>query len=290
GTRIYYESVMGFIRNLHRTLLIPTVGKYIVGIASLFMVILMITGLRLWIPKHWKLIKERLSIKKGASFKRQNYDLHNSLGFYFSPFITLISMTGVAITFSNFIVLALFIVNFQSPQSIGDIIGKRSTYQASVDSQHIEEILSIAQADMPQAQIRGFQVPRDSVGAFNVNFVAEGQAVTGDHSFALYDQYTGDRLLNNENDFAKTAQSPLNWLTSIHYGTFGGMTTRILALLASLVAPILFVTGFIVWWGRWKKRNRQGADPNTPGMNVSEGTGKKKILKPIIPDKELLEV
>jgi len=269
GTRIYSKSVMGFIKELHRTLLIPTAGRYIVGIASLFLVILMITGLRLWIPKHWKLLKSRLTVKKGASFKRQNYDLHNSLGFYFSPFITLISMTGVAITFSNIIILTLFIVNFQSPQSIGDILGKQSVYQADKESKRIEEILTIAQADMPHAEIRGFSVPKDSAGGFTVNFVAEGEAVTGDHSFATFDQYTGERLLNTEKDFANTGKIPLNWLTSVHYGTFGGLPTRIVALLASLVAPVLFVTGFIIWWGRWKKRQRKSGDK----MNLTAGAG-----------------
>jgi uncharacterized iron-regulated membrane protein len=286
GTRIYDKSVMGFIRNLHRTLLIPEVGRYIVGIASLFMVILMITGLRLWIPKHWKLVRERLTIKKGASFKRQNYDLHNTLGFYFSPFITLISMTGVAITFSNLVVLALFIVNFQSPQSIGDILGKQSTYKADHGGIGLSHVLEIAQHDMPHARISGFSVPQDSVGAYTVNFLADGKAATGDFSFATYDQYTGERLLNTHKDFANTAKIPLNWLTSIHYGTFGGMPTRILALLASLVAPILFVTGFIVWWGRWKKRKGGNYDKDDM-LNHAESrqpTG-KKVAKPVIPKK-----
>lgn len=258
GTRIYSKTIMGFIKELHRTLLIPQAGRYIVGIASLFMVILMITGLRLWIPKHWKLLKSRLTVKKGASFKRQNYDLHNSLGFYFSPFITLISMTGVAITFSNIVILTLFIINFQSPQSIGEILGKQSIYQPNKESKQLEEILNIAQAEMTHAEIRGFSVPRDSAGGFTVNFVAKGEAVTGDHSFATFDQYSGEMLLNTEKDFANTGKIPLNWLTSIHYGTFGGMPTRIVALLASLVAPILFVSGFIIWWGRWKKRKKIG--------------------------------
>lgn len=256
GIRIYNNSVMGIIRSLHRTLLIPVVGKYIVGFSSLFMVILMITGLRLWIPNHWNMLKERLTVKKGASFKRQNYDLHNVLGFYFSPFITLISMTGVAITFANFVILALFIVNFQSPKSIGAILGKQSEIRTDIETMPIGKILEIAREDMPHAEIRGFSVPLDSAGAFRVNFVADGIAKTGDNSFSTYDQYTGKRLLNTHKDFANTGKLALNWLTTVHYGTFGGMPTRIIALLSSLVAPILFITGFIIWWGRWKKRKR----------------------------------
>ncbi len=268
GARIYQKSVMGFIRHLHRTLLIPKAGKYVVGLASLFMVILMITGLRLWVPKHWNMLKNRLTVKNGAGFKRKNYDWHNSLGFYFSPFITLIAMTGVAITFSNFVILTLFIINFQSPHSIGEIIGKKSIYAENTTPLAFKKILSKASSEMPSAEIRGFIVPRDSAGAFRVDFIEQGFAKTGDYSFALYDQYSGKRLLNTDKDFANTGKLPLNWLTSIHYGTFGGMPTRIIALLASIVAPILFITGFIIWWGRWKKRNNNSEKGSFDNKNL----------------------
>ena len=60
GSRIYKYSLMGVIRNLHRTLLIPFIGRYLVGLSSLFCVILMITGLRQWIPKKRKQLKNSL--------------------------------------------------------------------------------------------------------------------------------------------------------------------------------------------------------------------------------------
>ncbi|MEM7659631.1 MAG: PepSY-associated TM helix domain-containing protein, partial [Bacteroidota bacterium] len=122
GIRVYQESVMGFIRHLHRTLLIPPFGKYLVGIAAIICAILMITGLRLWIPKRWNSLKARLGVKWGGSAKRVNYDFHNSLGFYFSPMITLISLTGAMITFAQVVLLFLFLLNFQSPMSISEVL------------------------------------------------------------------------------------------------------------------------------------------------------------------------
>jgi uncharacterized iron-regulated membrane protein len=278
GTRVYQESVMGFIRHLHRTLLIPVAGKYIVGVASLVLVVLMITGLRLWIPKKWNKLKARLGVKRGASFKRQNYDWHNSLGFYFSPFITLIALTGAAITFSQFVILGLFLVSFEPPKSIESIIGQQSTYQAGKEPKAIDLVVEKANQEIPGGVVEGVTLPLDSVGTYGMNIIAPGAAKTGDVSLIYYDQYSGERLMSTHHDLAHMGKAYLNWVTPIHYGTFGGLVTRILALLASLVVPVLFITGFVIWWGRWKKRKKvSGASKYTKDDKGINGSSNQRL-------------
>lgn len=60
------------------------IGQPIVAYAILKFVIMLITGLILWWPKRWNKtnIKKSITIKRKASFKRVNYDLHNVFGFY----------------------------------------------------------------------------------------------------------------------------------------------------------------------------------------------------------------
>ena len=93
--------------------------------------------------------------------------------------------------------------------------------------------------------------------------------------------------MNTDADLPHIGKAYVNWVTPIHYGTFGGLTTRILALIASLVVPVLFVTGFIIWRGRWLKRNKK-ADLTTntkdkkrriplPKENIEE---EQKVLVP----------
>lgn len=81
GKRMVGSSFIGLVTNIHRTLLIPAIGRYIVGLSALCLLILTTSGLRLWIPKKWKQLKEVLTVNFKASFKRQNYDWHNVLGF-----------------------------------------------------------------------------------------------------------------------------------------------------------------------------------------------------------------
>jgi uncharacterized iron-regulated membrane protein len=247
---------MGFVRHLHRTLLIPEAGKYIVGLSSLVLVVLIITGLRLWIPKRWSNLKARLGVKKGASFKRKNYDWHNSLGFYFSPFIALIALTGAAITFNKFIILALFIVGFEEPQTVESLLGQHSEYRSNTPPLAIDSVVALGNAAVPGGIVEGISLPYDSVGTYGVNITAPGPAETGDRSLLYYDQYSGQRVMSTHHDLAHIGKLYLNWVTPMHYGTFGGLPTRLVALVSSLIVPILFVTGFIIWWGRWKKRKK----------------------------------
>jgi len=46
-------------------------------------------------------------------------------------------------------------------------------------------------------------------------------------------------------------------ITPIHYGTFGGYTTRILWVLAGLLPGILFITSLLLWWNRSLSKKKQ---------------------------------
>ncbi|MEH1845738.1 MAG: PepSY-associated TM helix domain-containing protein [Nostoc sp.] len=48
----------------------------------------------------------------------------------------------------------------------------------------------------------------------------------------------------------------LNSFSPLHYGTFGGSPTRIFYLFVGLAPLILSVTGFVMWWYRYKGKNR----------------------------------
>jgi len=287
GTRFYNSSTMGIIRNLHRTLLLGTFGKYMVGICSLFMVILMITGLRLWIPKKWSKLKESLTVKKGASFKRQNYDLHNSMGFYFSPFITLISLTGAAITFSPLVVLTLFLASFEPPKSIDEILGSPSEFYEGAQTLSIAEIERIALEEEPDFEFMGLTYPHDSIGTFGANMVGEGRAATGDFTIVNLDQYSG-KVVMNVNDLPNLGKVYANWVTPIHYGTFGGLTTRIIALITTLMVPVLFISGFIIWWGRWKKLKSQKAR-NKDAKAIIDQKEEDNVMNEIYEDELVLQ-
>lgn len=257
GKRIISSSFIRVVMELHRTLLIPTAGRYIVGIASLCLLILTISGLRLWLPKKWKQLKSVLSVKFRAKFKRQNYDWHNVLGFYTSPVVFMLSLTGFCITFSNLVIPLLFVFSGKNPAGLQQVFGAKSLYQKNIRQMPLKQVIEKVKAQMPDARIGGLALPEDKFGVYRFDMISGRLPKEGKREMLTVDQYTGKILLNSRKDFPNIGNAYLSWLTPIHYGSFGGLPTKILALIGGLIPLALFITGFIIWWPRFKKQKEK---------------------------------
>lgn len=254
GKRLYESSFVHIVTDIHTTLLVPVAGRYIVGISALILLILTITGLRLWIPKKWKQLKTLLTVNFKASFKRQNYDWHNVIGFYSAPVVSLIALTGFCMTFSIVIIPMLFSLSGLPPQGAAKLLGAKSTWHKGATSISLQQLTAIKEKELPGSEIGGIAFPADSTGNFRLDIRDKGVPAEGKREMLILDQYSGKVLLNSRKDFPPVAAAYLSWLGPIHYGNFGGMPTKILALLGGLVPLALFVTGFVIWYPRWKKQ------------------------------------
>lgn len=283
GKRLYETAFIRVITNIHTSLLLNEAGRYIVGIASLILLILTISGLRLWIPQKWKQLKSVLTVKFSSSLKRQNYDWHNVIGFYSSPVVALLSLTGVCITFSVIVVPLLFILSGKTPQGIAQIFNTKSAYEKGVQSLSAEKAAAIAYREMPGSRVGGIALPADSSGVYRFDMLtAAGRPEDGKREMLMIDQYNGKVLLNSRKDFPDIGDAYLSWLTPIHYGSFGGMPTKILACIGGLTPLVLFITGFIIWYPRWQKQKKAGnrlitkADDETMHLQESVNPVKNK--------------
>lgn len=262
GVRKHDSGFVGVVTELHRTLLIPVAGRYIVGMAAICLLILTASGLRLWVPQKLKQLKAALLIKQRASFKRRNYDLHRVVGLYSSPVVFVLALTGVCITFSVVVIPMLFLCSGKSPQGVQQLLGAKSHYQAGVKPIPLTELVKKAEAAMPGAKVLGYAVPKDTTASYRFDMMSSGLPHSGKREMALLDQYTGKLLLNSRTDFPEVGNAYLSWLTPLHYGTFGGLPTQILALLGGSMPLVLFISGVVIWWPRFKKQGGKQVQKN----------------------------
>ncbi|MBB6235467.1 putative iron-regulated membrane protein [Pedobacter sp. AK013] len=281
GKRIHTSSFIHIVTELHRTLLIPVAGRYICGLASLCLLILTISGLRLWLPKKWKQLKSVLTVRFSGSFKRQNYDWHNSLGFYSSPIVAILSLTGFSITFSTLVIPLLFVLSGKSPQGVAKLLGAKSAWHAQAVPLPLKEIVAASKEKMPNGYIGGIAFPADKTGAYRLDMVSGNLPKVGKREMLIIDQYTAQVLLNSRKDFPNVGNAYLSWLTPIHYGSFGGRPTQVIAIIAGLIPLALFITGFIIWWPRYKKQKKGKRKTNEAALDeVSEIPKVEKEPKP----------
>ena len=257
GKRLNSGGFISIVMNIHRTLLIPVIGRYIVALASLCLIILTISGLRMWLPQKWKYLKQSLTINFKAGFKRKNYDWHNVLGIYSAPIIVLIAATGIGITLYVFLLPVFYGLDGKRPMDTEKLFLSKSVYVKNAQPLPPAQIASLAVQEIKGATLHGISMPSDSTGCYNL-YMQVSNKNPRPHKVELlvYDQYSGKLLLDSRKDVPVAAKAFMNWLIPIHYGAFGGMPTRILALLSGLIPAALFITGFIIWWPRYKRRKK----------------------------------
>lgn len=257
GKRIYSSSFIKIVTDLHVNLMLSLPGKIIVGLSTLILLILTISGLRLWIPSKWKRLKSVLTVKFSSGWKRQNYDWHNTIGFYTAPFVIVLCATGFCMNLGILGAPVLMKVGGEDIGIIKKLIGTKSMYRKGLSQLPINDILTAAKKEMPDAHAMSLLFPADSTGTFALQMLGKSKIGQAKRDVLLIDQYSGTILFNNRKELQQIGKAYLGWLQPLHYGNFGGMPTKILAVAGGLSPLVLTFTGFIIWWPRYKKQKRK---------------------------------
>lgn len=258
-------SFFRWVLNGHRFLWLPyKIGRPIVNYSTLIFVITLFSGLVLWWPKKWnKSAREKsFTIKWGASIKRINYDLHNVLGFYCLLILFAIGVTGMVYGIEWFS-KGLYWVTAGGK---GMPAEKEVVSDSTQAGKHFTptRVADIAWQEVARKHpaANGFYMsfPDTSEPASTITVVPypnKGQYISsGSYQF---DQHTGKQLPADavygtalkEASFAVKLRR-MNY--DIHVGSILGLPGKFLAFFASLIGATLPVTGFIIWWGKKKKK------------------------------------
>lgn len=248
----------------------PAIGQPIVATATLIFFIMLISGIVLWWPKNKAARKQRFSIKWNASFKRKNYDLHNVLGFYMSWVAIFIAVTGLVWGFQWFAKSLYFttsggkeMVQFYESHS------EKPAVPVATAEPAIDKIWRNMNATYPQAQLIEVHFPNNDSAA--IEAVANPQAGTYWKSdYRYFDQYSLKEIDVNHPygryNNTTVADKMMRMNYDVHTGAVLGITGKVLAFFASLVAASLPITGFLIWRGRNKTKKAAKPSPSKKGV------------------------
>lgn len=258
GFRDYKYDFFNIVKYVHWSLLLNTkYGQPIVAWATLFFVILLLSGLVLWWPKKWnkKANQQSFTIKWAAKWKRFNYDLHNVLGFYSLLLSLILALTGMTWGFSWFRTLENWTVGGTAKESQGVII-------QSIPGNYLKQKKPI---DLAYYYMRNKYPAADRIAVTpadnkegTVNMSAyRGKEIYYDRDDLRFDQNTSKLLKIMVASEKNKGQQLLEMNYDIHVGAIGGLPGKTLAFLISLICASLPITGFYIWWN---KRNKHGID------------------------------
>ncbi|WP_133272388.1 PepSY-associated TM helix domain-containing protein [Hymenobacter radiodurans] len=253
GPYVYRDTFFYTMFALHRGMVAGAVGKFVVGVSTLFFLFIIGTGVVLWWPATGKVLRQRLSVKWDASWKRLNHDLHIVLGFYSALFLFVFAFTGLAWSFEWFNKGIFTLTNSEMkspepPKSVVATAGARLTYDAAYD---------IARQQMPTAQNFSIQLPKDSAEAVRVAMLPKNAPHESANDELYLDQYNGQVLGKLAFEDRNLGQRVRRTFKPVHTGSIYGLPSKIIALIVCVLGFTFPITGVILWLNRLKKEKKK---------------------------------
>ncbi|MGO2103179.1 MAG: PepSY-associated TM helix domain-containing protein [Psychroflexus halocasei] len=256
--KTFADAVMMFFFKMHRWLLFDSsIGRPIVGIATMIFLVLTFSGLILWFPKkriRWKSIKRGLKIKYKGKSSRLNHDLHNTLGFYASLFLIIMALTGLNWSFEWYRDLNSFVLgekvfnrnafsDYKTTSIKDETISFTEVYQKSKTEFPFPGDVDI---NFPSAENDVFKIRK--YHAESLSPVFYDQLIIDQNAEVLYKQSFKDQALN-----AQIASH----IKALHTGEIYGWLSKWIYFLACLIATSLPITGSIIFANKLKLKRQK---------------------------------
>lgn len=262
------QDVFGFILQLHRFLAMGDTGRQITGACTLILLFFCLSGLYLRWPRQVASWRAWLTLdwrKKGRSF---NWDLHSVFGTWCLLFYLLAALTGLSWSYEWY---------------------NRGLNKLLSDAPQNERMRKRGPPPQGPAPVANYDAIWSSIyssagpglSAYNIRMPAvAGQPAT---VFYLLKDSPHDRALNQINldpatgavkshDRYASKSLKAQLLTSIyalHTGSYFGLVGRIILTVSSLLMPLFFITGWLLYLDRRRKKRQVRDARESLGANHS---------------------
>jgi uncharacterized iron-regulated membrane protein len=289
------------VRKIHSSLMMGTLGNYLVELAACWAFVLLLTGLYLWWPRQNVSIWGTLLPRLGSANQRTVWrDLHAVPGFYGIALVGFLILTGLP--WSAFWGDTFSQVWGKFPSQMWDHVPTSTVITGSLN-QRGEQVVpwAVQQLPMPLSQVNretchdheamteelpsaADQQPVDIdqvirlvqangvIPGFSVTFPADQ---TGVYTASVFpanptqeatlhiDQYSGQVLADVRWKDYGFVPKAVEMGVAIHMGRYWGWGNQLVMLLACLIAILLSVSGIVLWWRR-RPSDRLGTPPLPP--------------------------
>ena len=228
--------LMSWLYQLHMQLLAGEVGHQVVGWSGVAMLLLLVSGIVAWWPRgSWA---KAVAFKRGAVPIRRLRDLHKLAGIWSMALLAVLVATGVLLALPEVVQAILAPTAMPVPVAAAGEAPRVPIVRA----------LAAARRALPDGRVVFFDVPTDLAAPIRVRLQVPGDPhARFAGSFVFVDQRSARVLAMHDLRRGNAGTAVNAWVRTLHDGTVGGMSSRILAVATGLVPTILFVTGFLHW-------------------------------------------
>ena len=308
-----------FIQQLHRYLTMGPVGKQITGACALMLIFFVLSGLYLRWPKRHS-VKQWLAVKPQLKGRNFIWDLHAVVGTWVVIFYLILACTGLYWSYDWWRNGMFKVLGVERPQpemqqgqggrggeeqgrrageSRGEGAGERvprsegqRENRGEGRERGVDDTLLLTALNKSWAGFQNKFNDKYSTVTFNIPKKADGELKLSFTDVEVQHERARNNATYNYQDAAFTSvemyedkklnEKIMSSMLPVHRGSFFGPIYQFFAMVASLLMPLFFVTGWMLYLKRRKQKKltlaaRQGAtaidiDPNAKPWLIAYAT------------------
>jgi uncharacterized iron-regulated membrane protein len=241
GQRNARAHFLGWLLGLHYSLLAGKTGELLVGVLSIALLLLVVTGTIVYHKHFWKVLTFRNAFRF-SNWRIASSSMHRLIGVWSLVFNLIMAITGF------WMLRYVFLPDTYAAEK--KLIPANLPFSVSLDS------LQVASRQLlPDFRVRSIYLPKKAGDKITLYGQVEGQnPLFNDFSNSIeFDPSTGEP----SSIVSISTQSSLDqWdamVYPLHAGRFGGLLFKSLYSLLGLTPAALSITGFLLWWRRKSK-------------------------------------
>ena len=240
-------------RELHETLLIHpgSRGRMWNGVGAAAMLLLNVTGMVIWWPgiRNWK---RALKVDVARNWRRINFDLHVSVGFWTILLTSIWALSGIYFGWPRQVFLFVDSISHVVSARPPAITVSSETHARALD---LRALIQRAKALDPGTTVGGVAFPYSRRAPLAI-LMRRRNAPGYEYVDTVYfNPYNSAYISTWRYGVNQSLGDWIVWLqVPLHFGTYWGWGVKILWAAAGLTIPLLAVTGLLMYWNRLLRR------------------------------------
>ena len=237
---------------LHYFRQIPVIGLYLSGFVGLFFLFAIVTGLLI----HWRnLLTKFYAFVKEGKWKVIWTNAHTVLGVIGLPFQLIYAITGAFFGLLSLILLpTVFLLYDGDTEKVFNKINPSAALTVeegapNYDHYSLTELAQQIEQQYPDFHIRNIRLrnygQEDALALWNIDnhqgIHSSGVLAMRMKDGKVLEEYS---ILPDERSYS---YSVINFITKLHFGSFGGATLRVIYFVLSLITCFMIISGVLIW-------------------------------------------
>jgi uncharacterized iron-regulated membrane protein len=237
--------IFGTMRTLHATLFVQGLSeRSLVGWIGVAMLLLSLSGLVLWWPRHGRW-RSAFSIRRGARGFVLHHDLHAAFGIWTFALFIILSVSGIYLSFPRTFRDG---VEFILPMGYNFSPEAEAPATAGLPPLNLDEAVALTRRFVPDVDPATIQIPNRATEVLVMTFQPRGYGVGSPTVLVSVDRQARSVAYVDDPRAYAIGEQVVIWQRLLHSGLGLGLIYKLLVFVSGFLPLLFAITGLRMWW------------------------------------------